>query len=534
MATHSRRKKPIPDPATGKNRYIHGVGFHKASNQYRIQWTEDGKARSEYFLRTVDGLRRAIERRAAIDAKPTVFMRESPETARDRLLDLGIPEEILDANPSIVEAEQRDRINPEWWQDIPTSKRPEAMLRHVFRRSPVERLGETENSDGRRLTVRQVGELYREWYVSERCDIQDLRRHAHNDNTKPDTRKPSKRKAHPRRNRIWIQYAPRRVRLSWSEHKQVYSEFEKFCGADTTIDLVTGDLLRDFSRHVKIQATRKASPRSKRPLTNPDLWINKRFDAVQKAFRRVRKEYSSAAWAKGLFGIDGNLAILEKRNTAPVGSQVQVTPAEFRAMLLVADVQWNALLKLALNCALKNSDMRIPWSAIDFDRCIMNYPRPKNKRPRKTPLAPETIIALGKWRKHSPNTATDQPIFRTSHGNPWIGSTDSIAKHWDHLRKKVKEQTGDWIEATFQSLRKSGGPTIIKAKVENAELAIQFLLGHAPAKAWRHYVGIQPQFLEDAVEAIRCRYLLKPGPYDTPLGRRRSDSKRKGRESELD
>jgi integrase len=169
----------------------------------------------------------------------------------------------------------------------------------------------------------------------------------------------------------------------------------------------------------------------------------------------------------------------------------------------VADVQWKAILLLSMNAALANTDVaEIQWKHIGLTKKLMIFPRPKTGRIRKTPLAPEIVKALRAWKKKAKATRPENSVFLTWQGTKWVTATDSITKHWNLLRKKVDGE----IAATFKALRKTASSTAMASGISQAELATDMLLGHCPNKTWRYYVGFAPEFLTDAVEAIRAKF----------------------------
>jgi len=537
----SRRTSSIPDPVTGKRTlHLPGVGYHAPTHRYRIQYRHAGKWCSDYFPVTPEGLRQAKARREELDhVPPRLIPAMTPKAAkaaltaviepyvdgdsltpeqveewraagsltdkRDVLVRLGVPAEVIESNLDMLDTRTTGyAINPEYLQLLPAEERHRATL---------EALG-LPHSDGTapavkglRLTVEQVGTLYRDWYLSRHADKQaaqaladtyNARIEVHNAEVR-EKRKERKaagfsipKNSRPFRivpHRDFTYYLPRRVRQAYREHLRYYACFVSFIGGDKQVHELTGADFRSYFEHV--HALKKK---------HSDRWVNHRFQAVSGALRRVKKIYPDAAWPIGLFGSDGLLSILEQRNNAKEGKKVLITPAEFKALLNVADVQWRALLLLSFNGALKNSDLCLPWSAIDFDRCLLTYPRPKNGRMRITPLLPATIEALKTWRRESKSQRAE--VFVTKEGAPWIGSTDSLSKHFALLKKEVEEKTGHAIPATFDSLRKTPATVILSAGVPNAKEAIQFLLGHKPNEAWRYYVGMAPECLHSAVAAL--------------------------------
>ena len=104
--------------------------------------------------------------------------------------------------------------------------------------------------------------------------------------------------------------ARRSEKQHYREHKSYFREFVKFLDAefhpDVTVDELTAEHFRKYRDHVR------AGARRSKKVTNKDIWMNRRLGAVTTAFRRVKKEYD-LAWSQGIFGEDGNLAILEQR-----------------------------------------------------------------------------------------------------------------------------------------------------------------------------------------------------------------------------
>jgi integrase len=68
---------------------------------------------------------------------------------------------------------------------------------------------------------------------------------------------------------------------------------------------------------------------------------------------------------------------------------------EVRRMLQQAKPQLRAMILMGINCALGNSDIgQLPITAIDLDKRILDYPRPKTGIDRRCILWPETVEAL--------------------------------------------------------------------------------------------------------------------------------------------
>lgn len=384
---------------------------------------------------------------------------------------------------------------------------------------------ETRNPNGQVITVAEIGDIYRSWYLQahninqgqleERARIQQeeyVKNHKEfidalhevqegkRQRVRAKLTKRNMRRKTPKKF-DWMQFLPKREAQAIRENTKYYGEFVTFIrvrhGSDIPIAQLSGDDFREYYNHVHAQAN------ANKKLTNRDRWRNNRFEAVTRSFRRLRKQYPDCQYPQGLWGVDGLLSILEQKNTVSEGKKTPLEPHEFKLLLSVSDPQWFALLHIAMNAALENESIsKIPWTAIRWQQGLMIFPRPKTGRIRQTPLAQQTLDALKNWQKESGRN--EGSIFYTDHGKPWISTTDNLGKHWDLLRTKVEELYQHKIEATFKSLRKMASTTAMIATKN--ELAVDMLLGHAPAKSWRHYVLSAPEFLHEAVKAIADKY----------------------------
>lgn len=92
----------------------------------------------------------------------------------------------------------------------------------------------------------------------------------------------------------------------------------------------------------------------------------------------------------------------------------------------------------------------------------------------------------------------------TWQGGEWLNGTDSLGKHFNLLKAAVKKKIEAVIPATFKALRKTASSVVMEATKD--ERAVDMLLGHAPAKTWRFYVGFAPDYLHEGVKAIADQY----------------------------
>src|SRR5262245_10520537 len=71
------------------------------------------------------------------------------------------------------------------------------------------------------------------------------------------------------------------------------------------------------------------------------------------------------------------------------------TAEEVRRLLDAAGPQLKAMVLLGINCGFGNADCgNLPLSAVDLERGVLDYPRPKTGIARRCPLWPETVEAL--------------------------------------------------------------------------------------------------------------------------------------------
>jgi integrase len=92
------------------------------------------------------------------------------------------------------------------------------------------------------------------------------------------------------------------------------------------------------------------------------------------------------------------------------------TADELRRLVASADVPLKAMILLGSNCGYGNADVfGLPLAALDLERGIIDYPRPKTGIPRRCPLWPETVQALREPSRSVPHPrARNTPGWRSS------------------------------------------------------------------------------------------------------------------------
>ena len=122
-----------------------------------------------------------------------------------------------------------------------------------------------------------------------------------------------------------------------------------------------------------------------------------------------------------------------------------IEAADLRRLIEAADVQLKAMILLAVNCGFGNSDCgHLPVSALDLDGAWVNFPRPKNGRPRRAKLWPQTVAAIqaALAKRPKPRTPAAEPlVFVTKYGAPWV-KDDIIYGAITNAFKKLLQKLG--------------------------------------------------------------------------------------------
>lgn len=97
---------------------------------------------------------------------------------------------------------------------------------------------------------------------------------------------------------------------------------------------------------------------------------------------------------------------------------------EILALLDDASVQMRAMILLGINAGVGNTDIaEMPMSAVDLDRGVLDYPRPKTGVGRRATLWPETIEAIRAAiaKRPKPKDRADAGLmFVTKYGKRWV------------------------------------------------------------------------------------------------------------------
>jgi integrase len=147
--------------------------------------------------------------------------------------------------------------------------------------------------------------------------------------------------------------------------------------------------------------------------------------------------------------------------------------------LVQANVAMRAMFVLAINCGFGNADCgHLPLSAVDLERGMIDYPRPKTGMPRRCPLWPETVEALRSALAKRPTPKKEEHtglVFITKYGLPWFKEIPDcpISKETAKLLKKLGMNGRNRLG--FYTLRHTFRTVADEAKDQPAA---DFIMGH--------------------------------------------------------
>jgi integrase len=155
------------------------------------------------------------------------------------------------------------------------------------------------------------------------------------------------------------------------------------------------------------------------------------------------------------------------------------TAHEVRRILDAAGPQLKAMTLLGINCGFGNSDCgHLPLPAVDFERGVIDYPRPKTGLPRRCPLWPETTEAIKEALATRPAPKKEEHaglVFLTRCGDSWhTGTTDGpLSREFGKLLRKLG--INGRARLGFYSLRHTFRTIADEAKDQPAA---DFIMGH--------------------------------------------------------
>ncbi|MFO0863510.1 MAG: tyrosine-type recombinase/integrase [Gemmataceae bacterium] len=204
------------------------------------------------------------------------------------------------------------------------------------------------------------------------------------------------------------------------------------------------------------------------------------------------------------------------------------TAEEIKAVLQVAGLQLKAMILLALNGGLGNSDLaNMPLSAVNLETGWVDYPRPKTGIDRRFPLWPETLEAFkaAMVKRPKPKNEEDAGLaFITKYGFRWCRAIfeprasvegeeptnrnymdNAIGKEFAKLLKaaEIPSRQGRSFYAlrhVFETI--AGG--------SRDQVAVDFIMGHADeSMAATYREEVDDDRLFEVAQLVRQRLLLK-------------------------
>jgi integrase len=143
-----------------------------------------------------------------------------------------------------------------------------------------------------------------------------------------------------------------------------------------------------------------------------------------------------------------------------------------------AGPQLRAMILLGVNAGFGNSDCgNLPLKAVDLDRGVIDFPRPKTGLDRRCPLWPETAAALREiiaCRKEPSDQAG--LVFITKYGGSWVKSTSANPVSWETA--KLLKRLGINGHRNFYALRHSFRTIADEVKDRPA---VDHIMGHTPS-----------------------------------------------------
>jgi integrase len=185
---------------------------------------------------------------------------------------------------------------------------------------------------------------------------------------------------------------------------------------------------------------------------------------------------------------------------------------EIRTLLDKAGPQVKAMLLLGVNAGFGNHDVAtLPLAALDLEAGWVNYPRPKTGIPRRCPLWPETVTALGAAITDRPEPRQEDAtglVFVTTRGRPWLSR--GIANPVSVAARDLKKAAGLHHDGIgFYTLRH-----VFRTVADGARdpVAIDLIMGHTDPSMGGHYrERVEDGRLKAVVEHVRA-WLFGPAP----------------------
>jgi integrase len=193
---------------------------------------------------------------------------------------------------------------------------------------------------------------------------------------------------------------------------------------------------------------------------------------------------------------------------------------EVHRLIDAAGPQMRAMILLGVNAGFGNADCgTLPLSALDLDRGILDYPRPKTGIPRRAILWPETVKAIRAVlaaRKTPEDPALVDLVFLTKRGLSWAKEVNDcpIAKETAKLLKRLG--INDRKRLGFYALRHTFRTVADEAKDQPAA---DYIMGHeVPHMSSVYRETISDTRLKAVTDHVRAWFLSGRSATGLPPG----------------
>jgi integrase len=197
------------------------------------------------------------------------------------------------------------------------------------------------------------------------------------------------------------------------------------------------------------------------------------------------------------------------------------TAEEVRKLVSAAPAQMRAMILLGINCGFGNADCgHLQLPAVDLQRGVIDFPRPKTGIPRRCPLWSETIAALTTALESRPKpkdpAAHGELVFVTKYGLPWAKDSEdqTLAKEFGKLLRAldVNGRTG----LGFYTLRHTFRTVADESKDQPA---VDFIMGHeVPHMSSVYRETISDERLRAVAEHVRRWLFARPARPQEQVG----------------
>jgi integrase len=279
--------------------------------------------------------------------------------------------------------------------------------------------------------------------------------------------------------------------LTWADYKRVAVELVKHTGKARLVSDLAPD---DFAGLRKKLAKRYGPHRVKKSIQYVRSIFKHAYDA-ELIDRPVR-------FGPGFQRPSAKTLRLHK---AKQGVKL-FTREEILLLLLSAPVHLEAMILLGINCGFGNADCgSLPLAAVDLERGLIDFPRPKTGVPRRCALWPETVAAIKEalaQRPKAKDPAHAGLVFLTRFGRSW-SRTDFVGPLVWETRKLLNALGINGRKGLgFYTLRH-----VFRTEADEArdQPAADFIMGHEAPHMSSHYrETISDERLRAVAEHVRA------------------------------